>query len=226
MSRARQPVGLALLGVIAALAVYALFSVANSTGALASWFIALAGWAQAWGGLMAIAAAYAIASGQAAREERRRQEVRRSSLKTLVAAVEYGFDLLTAAKDRLGHAPVNLTAFNEHFAPGKFAAVIETLERAPLYDLGMYEVSVEVIRFRLLLAEARDRLLATVEGMTAVDRRTCSELIGLHVQAVNLKSTLLHRAAHPGLVSPGPVQPGPNAVTGTSFVDGGLAGRR
>jgi hypothetical protein len=61
----------------------------------------------------------------------------------------------------------------------------------------MYEVTAEVIRFRLMLSEARDYLTATVEGMTAADRRACPELVGLHTQAFNLKQNLLQRTANP-----------------------------
>lgn len=188
---------LVLIGGTGAAVIGLLFYLANRSEGAGTWFAALAGWAQAWGAVMAIGAAYAIARHQTDQERRRREETRKSVLKTLETAVEYGFDILTRAKDRLGGAPVNRTAFDAAFRPGEFAAAIETLERAPLYDLGMYEVTAEVIRFRLMLSEARDRLEATVEGMTAADRRACPELVGLHTQAFNLKQNLLQRTANP-----------------------------
>ena len=197
MTKARR-ISLVALAIAGLVVIGGLFRLANSTGQLADWFTALSGWAQAWGGLMAIAAAYAIARGQADQEKIQREEARGSALKTIRNAVEYGFDLMVEAKERLGGHVVNLAAFDAHFVPGRYAAVIETLERAPFYELGMYEVSVDVIRFRLLLAESRDSLLKTVDGMTSNDRRACPELNGLSTQAFNLKQTILHRVANPG----------------------------
>ncbi len=188
---------LAFTALIAAL-VSVIFWVANKTGGIATWFNAMAGWAQAAGGILAVIAAFTIAQRQARQERDRREESRRSALQTLRGTVEFGLNLLIEAKDRLG-GPGNVTkaTFAAHYAPGGFEAVIETLRAAPVYDLGMYEVSIKLIEFRLVLAEAKSKLDETVAGMKETDKRSCPELFGLHTRAFNLRQDILHRADNP-----------------------------
>ncbi len=189
---------LAFTLLIAAL-VSVIFWVANKTGGIATWFNAMAGWAQAAGGILAVVAAFMIAQQQAREERDRREQSRRFALKTLREAVEFGLNLLIAAKDRLGGpGDVTKATFAAHYAPDSFEAVIETLRAAPMYDLGMYEVSIKLIEFRLVLAEAKTKLDETVAGMKETDKRSCPELIGLHTRAFNLRQDILHRANNPG----------------------------